>query len=132
MLRTVDAVQGISQHAADYLSFSSAAGSSGSTLEIFGLLMVFLATFVQTRAEYKRKAVMLLELMAAQQQVNQEGGQEALQQQLSAFRGEVDAALLHMLARRLQAAQQHGQVGATCSFVVYMSGVGGLTQQLRC
>ncbi|WIA21341.1 hypothetical protein OEZ85_000568 [Tetradesmus obliquus] len=62
-----------------------------------------------TRAEYKRKAAVLLELMAAQQQVNQEGGQEALQQQLSAFRGEVDAALLHMLARRLQAAQQHGQ-----------------------
>ncbi|KAF6254266.1 hypothetical protein COO60DRAFT_1542332 [Scenedesmus sp. NREL 46B-D3] len=47
--------------------------------------------------------------MAAQQAAGQAGGQEALQQQLSAFRGEVDAALLHMLARRLQAAQEHGQ-----------------------
>jgi hypothetical protein len=71
---------------------------------------IFCPLSLQTRAEYKRKAAVLLELMSAQQQVGQAGGQEALQQQLSAFKGEVDGALLHMLARRLQAAQEHGQV----------------------
>jgi hypothetical protein len=81
-----------------------------STPLIQFLLHNLLFTISQTRADYKRKAAVLVELMAAQQQAGQEGGAEAMQQQLSAFRSEVDAALLHMLARRVQAAQEHGQV----------------------
>lgn len=62
----------------------------------------------QTRAAYKRKAAVLVELMAAQQS---EAAEEVLAQKLSAFRVEIDEALLHMLSKRVQAAQTHEQVG---------------------
>jgi hypothetical protein len=66
----------------------------------------------QTRAEYQRKAAILLELLAAQRRDGGEAGAAAaaLERALAAFRGGVVVAKLHMVARRLAAATQHGEV----------------------
>jgi hypothetical protein len=63
----------------------------------------------QSRADYKRKAAILLELLAAQRGEG-EAAAEAFVQRLAAFASDLDEALLHMVAKRLQAAQQHGEV----------------------
>jgi DNA-binding FrmR family transcriptional regulator len=64
---------------------------------------------MQTKAEYRRKAAILVELLSAQRN---EGGtaSEAFMQQLAAFRVDIDEAMLHMLHKRLDAAVQHGEV----------------------
>jgi hypothetical protein len=64
---------------------------------------------MQTKAAYRRKAAILVELMTAQRN---EGGtaSEAFMQQLSAFRVDVDEAMMHMLSKRLEAAQHHEEV----------------------
>jgi hypothetical protein len=74
------------------------------------LLLLLLLLLLQTHAEYQRKASVLVELLAAVQ--SEAAGQEVLQQKLAAFRVEVDEALLHMVARRLEAARQLEQVWA--------------------
>ncbi|KAF8057922.1 SRC2 [Scenedesmus sp. PABB004] len=62
---------------------------------------------VITRAEYRRKAAVLVELLSAF--AADGGGEEVLAQKLAAFRVEIDEPLLHMLARRIEAAKTHGQ-----------------------
>lgn len=64
----------------------------------------------QTKAEYKRKAAILLELMAAQRSSEGGAASEAFMQQLAAFRVDVDEAMLHMLRKRLHAAAEHQEV----------------------
>lgn len=66
------------------------------------------AVRTQTRAEYKRKAAVLVELISALQQG--ESALEAFEQKLSSFRVEIDEALLHMLSRRIEAARQLEEV----------------------
>lgn len=68
---------------------------------------------MQTRAEYKRKAAVLVEFISALQQG--ESAQEAFEQKLSSFKVEVDEALLHMLSRRIEAAKTLEQVRFKCN-----------------
>lgn len=78
------------------------------------------APCAQTRAEYKRKAAVLVELLAALQS---EAAEEAVLERLAAFRVEIDEPLLHMLAKRLEAAQQHEQVRAAAQHWGHAAGV---------
>ena len=75
-----------------------------------GYCVVSVCIHSQSKAEYKRKAAILVELLAAQRN---EGGtaSEAFMQQLAAFRVDVDEAMLFMLHKRLEAAVQHAEVG---------------------